>query len=85
MQSQPVNPIKYRLSWNGIARIERFVSFQIFKELIHRLKRCICESSKLYRNFELLQIYRKNAVYRVVEANGIEPMTSCLQSTRSPN
>ena len=34
---------------------------------------------------ENLNKTNQNTTKRMVEVNGIEPMTSCLQSTRSPN
>ena len=62
--------------------VERFISFQIFKEQNDRPCGVAFKSSKFYMNF---RTFARDLEDFLVEANGIEPMTSCLQSTRSPN
>src|SRR3954452_17427755 len=45
----------------------------------------ICVLSRGYRLAGSLKVTVRHSALLLVEADGIEPTTSCLQSTRSPN
>ena len=86
MQSQPVcqHPLPSHhgnFSWQNALFLSKFL-----KSGITSRSGAFARVRHYIQPFELLQIHHANTwSIRMVEANGIEPMTSCLQSTRSPN
>jgi hypothetical protein len=72
-------------------RIETLYFFRFFKEQTAYWSKNQSEANALGSVFLLSLILRPSLFHsstsnkELVEVNGIEPMTSCLQSTRSPN
>ncbi len=45
---------------------------------------CNCQRTKIFIDMDLLKVSRASTKL-MVEVNGFEPMTSCVQGRRSPN